>query len=268
MKNYRHISLLSAISKWMERCVYKHVYNHLLQNHILTRNQSGFTKGDSAVNQLVNISNEFGKAFDSGKEIRVVFCDISKAFDRVWHKGLLSKLKQSGISGNLLNWFENYLSGRSQRVVINGSNSDWLSINAGVPQGSILKPLLFIIFINDIVQDIDAQIKLFADDTSLYLVVDDPIETAETLKFIFGLKLKWLVKFNPQKTETMILSKKNNKPNHPPLKMNNSELQKVDNHKHLGVIFSNNGFWHDHVDYLVKKIIYSIKHDKESANDS
>jgi hypothetical protein len=165
----------------MERCVYKHVYNHLLQNDILTRKQSGFTKGDSAVNQLVNISNEIGKALDSGKEIRVVFCDISKAFDRVWHKRLLFKLKQSGISGHLLNWFENYLSGRSQRVVINGSNSDWLSINAGVLQESILDPLLFLIFINDIVQDIDAQINLFADDTSLYLVVDDPIETAETL---------------------------------------------------------------------------------------
>ena len=84
---------------------------------------------------------------DSGKEIRVVFCDISKAFDRVWHRGLLFKLKQSGISGNLLNWFENYLSGRSRRVVINGSNSDWLSINAGVPRGFILEPLLFIIFL-------------------------------------------------------------------------------------------------------------------------
>jgi hypothetical protein len=181
----------------MERCVYKHVYNHLLQNDILTRNQSGFTKGDSAVNQLVNISNEFGKALDSGKEIRVVFCDISKAFDRVWHKGLLFKLKQSGISGNLLNWFKNYLSGRSQRVDINGLNSGWLSINAGVPQGSILEPVLFIIFINDIVQDIDAQIKLFADDTNLYLVVDDPIETAKTLNGdldkIHIWSEKWLV---------------------------------------------------------------------------
>jgi hypothetical protein len=142
-------------------------------------------------------------------------------------------------------------------VVINGSNSDWLSINAGVPQRSILGPLLFIICINDIVQDIDAQIQLFADATSLYLVVDDPIETAETLNGdldkIHIWPEKWLVKFNQQKTETMILSKKNNKPNHPPLKMNNSELQKVDHHKHLGVIFSNNGFWHDHVDYIVKK---------------
>ena len=195
---------------------------------------------------------------DSGKEIRVVFCDISKAFDRVWHKGLLFKLKQSVISGNLFNWFENYLSGRSQRMVINGSNSDWLSINAWVPQWFILDPLLFIIFINDIVHGIDAQIKLFADDTSLYLVVDDPIETVETLNGdldkINIWSEKWLVKFNPQKTETMVLSKKNNKPNHPPpLKINNSELQKVDNHKHLGVIFSNNGFWHDHVDYIVNK---------------
>ena len=140
---------------------------------------------------------------DSGKEIRVVFCDISKAFDRVWHKGLLFKLKQSVISGNLFNWFKNYLSGRSQRVVINGSNSDWLSINAGVPQWFILDPLLFIICINDIVHGIDAQIKLFADDTSLYLVVDDPIETVETLNGdldkINIWSEKWLVKFNPQK---------------------------------------------------------------------
>ena len=107
----------------MERCVYKHIHNHLLDNDILTTCQSGFTKGDSAVNQLINITNDFGKALDSGKEVRVVFCDINKAFDRVWHKGLIHKLKQSGISGNLLKWFQNYLYGREQRVVINGSNS-------------------------------------------------------------------------------------------------------------------------------------------------
>ena len=127
----------------MERCVYKHIHNHLLDNYILTTCQSGFTKGVSAVNQLINITNDFGKALDSGKEVRVVFCDISKAFDRVWHKGLIHKLKQSGISGNLLKWFQNYLYGREQRVVINDSNSNWLTVKAGVPQGSILDPLLF-----------------------------------------------------------------------------------------------------------------------------
>lgn len=145
----------------MECCVYKHVHNYLLENNIININQYGFTKGDSAVNQLVSITNEFGNALDSGKEIRVVICGISKAFDRVWHKGLIHKLKQAGISDNLLSWFGNYLNGRCQSVDINGSISDWLTIRASVPQGSILGPLLFILFINDIVQDIPAGIKLF-----------------------------------------------------------------------------------------------------------
>ena len=112
----------------MERCVYKHIHNNLLDSDILTARQSGFINGVSAVNQLINITNDFGKALDSGKEVRVVFCDISQAFDKVWHKGLIYKLKQSDISGNLLKRFQNYLHGREQRVVINGSNSNWLPI--------------------------------------------------------------------------------------------------------------------------------------------
>ena len=257
VKNYRPISLLSVISKVMERCVYKHIHNHLLDNDILTSKQSGFTKGDSAVNQLVNITNEFGKALDSGKEIRVIFCDISKAFDRVWHKGLLFKLQNAGISGNLLKWFKNYLSGRFQRVVINGCSSEWLPVSSGVPQGSILGPLLFILFINDIVTDIKAEIKLFADDTSLFLVVDNPINAAEILNDdlhkIHKWSEQWLVKFNPQKTETLVISRKNIKPIHPTLYMNEQPLQTVNCHKHLGLFISNNGFWHDHIDYIVKK---------------
>ena len=181
VKHYRPISLLSVISKCMERCVYKYVYNFLLPNNIITSNQSGFTFGDSAINQLVNISNDFGRALDSGEEIRVVFCDISKAFDRVWHKGLLFKLKQYAISGNLLVWFERYLSGRSHWVVLSGSNSEWKTINAGVPQSSLLGPLLFLLLINDIVTDIKASIKLFADDTSLYVTVDTPQSTADII---------------------------------------------------------------------------------------
>ena len=257
VKNYRPISLLSVISKCMERCVYKYVYNFLLQHRIITSSQSGFTHGDSAINQLVNISNDIGRALDSGKEIRVVFCDISKAFDRVWHKGLLFKLQQYGISGNLLLWFENYLSGRSQRVVLNGCNSGWRDIKSGVPQGSILGPLLFLLFINDIVTDINACIKLFADDTSIYLTVDQPQNTADILnrdlEKIHQWSSSWLVNFNPQKTQTMVISRKSVKPVHPPLKMNNHDLQEVSNHKHLGIFFSNNGLWHDHIDYIVKK---------------
>jgi len=95
------------------------------------------------------------------KKFWLFFCDISKAFDRVWHTGLIHKLKQSGISGNLLKWYQNYLYAREQKVTINGSNSNWLPIMTGVPQFSILVHLLFIIFINDIVNNINAEIKLF-----------------------------------------------------------------------------------------------------------
>jgi hypothetical protein len=175
----------------MERCVNRHIHNHLLGNDILTTCQFGFTKEDSAVDQLINITNDFGKALDSGKEVRVVYCDISKAFDRVWHKGLIHKLKQSGISGNSLKWFQNYLDGREQRVVINGSNSNCIPERAGVPHGSILELLLFIIIINDIINEINAEIKLFADDTSLYLVIDNPNDTAFLLKQDFNQLQRW-----------------------------------------------------------------------------
>ena len=165
----------------MEQLVYKHIYNYLIDNNLITSHQSGFTPGDYAVNQLMHITHEIGRALDEGKEVRVVFCDISKAFDRVWHKGLLRKLESIGIRGSLLSWVKNYLSERKQRVVINNSTSSWRDINIGVPQGSIVDPLLFIVFINDILTDINSTITLFADDTSLYLIVDDPQETAQTL---------------------------------------------------------------------------------------
>ena len=95
--------------------------------------------------------------------------NIANTYDRVWHKGLLSNLKSVGLTGPLLEWFQNYLSGRKQRVVLPGGASDWVNIIAGVPQGSILGPLLFLIYINDIVNDIQSTIRLFADDTSLYI---------------------------------------------------------------------------------------------------
>jgi hypothetical protein len=112
----------------MERCVYKYVHNYLLANCIIIPHQSGFTRSDSAINQLLFKTNAFGKALDEGKEIRVVFCDMSKAFDRVWHIGLLKKIELIGKQGPLLAWIKKYLSNRKQRVVINNSNSKWRDI--------------------------------------------------------------------------------------------------------------------------------------------
>ena len=103
----------------------------------------------------------------NGNDVLLIFLDISKAFDRVYHHGLLHKLEMLGITGALLNWLSSYLSGRQQRVVINGQSSEWSKINAGVPQGSILGPLLFLVFISDITIDLTCDPFLYADDTSL-----------------------------------------------------------------------------------------------------
>ena len=243
-QNYRPISLLSCLGKIMERCIHKYLYNFLIQNNILTSSQSGFMKGDSTVNQLVFIYNDICKALDDGKEVRAVFCDISKAFDRVWHRGLLFKLSASGIRGQLLKWFSSYLSDRKQRVILSNTFSNWASINAGVPQGSILGPLLFLVYINDIVNDIGSTIKLFADDTSLYIIVDDPITSSNSLNSdlekIHQWAKTWLITFNPSKTETVLFSRKHNRAQHPPLTMNTVTIASVTDHKHLSLTLSEN----------------------------
>ena len=118
VSNYRPISLLSFLEKVSERTVFKHLYNHFHDNNILTPLQSGFIPGDSTTNQLTFLYNTFCQVLDSGKEVRVVFCNVSKAFDRVWHKSLPCKLKESGVSGSLSSWLGSYLSNRRQRVTL------------------------------------------------------------------------------------------------------------------------------------------------------
>ena len=123
------------------------------------------------VNQLTHLYDAFCHALDSGKEIRVVFCNISRALDRVWHSGLIQQLKTAGVTGNLLQWFRSYLEMENNVLCYLGSNLSGNYIKAGVPQGSILDRLLFLLYINDIVTEIRSNIRLFADDTSLCILL-------------------------------------------------------------------------------------------------
>ena len=151
------ISLLSTVGKVLEKIVHKYVFNFLMDHEVLTTLQSGFISRESTVNQLVDIYNSFCKAIDEGKEVCAIFCDhISKAFDRVWHKGLLYKWQTVGITGHLLQWFTDYLNNRKQRIVLPGVFSHWTNLKAGVPQGFKLGPLLFLFYINDIVHSINS----------------------------------------------------------------------------------------------------------------
>ena len=147
--------------------------------------QSGFTPCDSTIHQLVYLYNTFLKALNDKKDVIIVFCDQSKEFDRVWHQGLLYKLECIGITGNLLEWFQSYLDNREQRVIIHGLNSRWGKIPAGISQGATLGPLLFLIYINDITENIKSNIKLFADDTSLYVIIDgDAVNATKQLNYV------------------------------------------------------------------------------------
>ena len=146
---------------------------YFLDNNLITPKQSGFRPGDSCINQLLSITHDIFTSFDNGLEVRGVFLDISKAFDKVWHDGLIYKLKQNGIKDKLLCLLIDFLKNRQQRVVLNGQSSSWTKVNAGVPQGSILGPLLFLIYINDLPNGLQSNPKLFADSTSLFCTVQD-----------------------------------------------------------------------------------------------
>ena len=158
----------------------------------------------------------------------------------MWHDGLLFKLNQNGISGSLLKLFENYLHNRKQRVVLNGSYSDYSAIESGVPQGSILGPLLFLVYINNLERNIISNIKFFADDTMLFSIVKDPVTSANDLNhnMIYQWAHQWKMEFNPdpikQATEVLFSCKKNSV-NHPQLNFNESAVAKVNEQKQLGL---------------------------------
>ena len=137
VRNYRPISLLPLFAKIFERILFSNMYNHLISNNLITKNQSS----DSVTNQLIFLVDKIHSSLDINLEDRSVFLDMSKAFDKVWHEGLIFKLRQHGINGKLINLLKSYLSNRKQRVIISGSESDWGEIESGVPQGSVLGPL-------------------------------------------------------------------------------------------------------------------------------
>ena len=169
--NYRPVSLLSCCGKLFERIILKHMYNFFMSNDLLYKYQSCFLPKHSTTYHLIDIYHYICQAVDHGQHSCIVFCDISKAFDRVWHKGLLFKLKEHGVSDSLLTWLSNYLKNRKQKVVIQATESTFLSLRAGVKQGPILGPLLFLIYVNDIAESLLSLTRLYADDSSLIILL-------------------------------------------------------------------------------------------------
>ena len=227
----------------LERLIYNNLFEYFIENDLISQNQSGFKPGDSSINQLISITHEIYQSFDDGLEVRGIFLDISKAFDKVWHEGLIYKLKQNGVKGNLLETLTNFLNDRKQRVVLNGQHSKWADIEAGAPQGSILGPLLFLRYINDLPDNSVSSPKLFADDTSLFSVINDKHLSAnklnQDLNRINHWGSQWKINFNPDRNkqaQEAIFSRKLQKSTHPTLSFNNNTVTQSVTQKHLGIL--------------------------------
>ena len=169
--NYRAISLLPVVSKVLERCVYNRLVEHVSDH--LHHLQFGFLRGKSTTMQLLHVLHEIGETLDNRVQTDSIYLDFAKAFDRVDHRLLVKKLRRYGVSGSLLQWFESYLSDRYQRVTVLGATSEPVRVLSGVPQGSILGPLLFLIYVNDLpTVTTSSPTALFADDTSVFMASD------------------------------------------------------------------------------------------------
>ena len=253
--NHRPISLLNPLGKVMERLVFKHIYNHMHTNNLLYRYQSGFLPGHSTTFQLIDIYHSICNTFDNNQFSCMVFCDISKAFDRVWHEGLIFKLKQYGISNNLLAFLKNYLSDRKQSVILNDITSTSFPLTAGVPQGSVLGPLLFLIYVNDIAEHLVSLTRLFADDSSLFVsaasILDIEGILNHDLAIISDWAKSWLEKFNPCKTEAIFFSYFNTDL-FPNIVFDGVNIEFVKHHKHLGLTLTANMKWDQHIETILK----------------
>ena len=213
VSNYCPISLLSIPSKLLERIVHRMLLRHLLDNSILSPQQFGFGPGSSTQEALLTATHDWHRSLDRGLSTAALFLDLSKTFDRVPHNKLLCSLSSIGISGPLLQWFQSYLSDRSQRVVLNGHSSSALPVKSGVPQGSILGPLIFIVYINSLAHlniSHGSTIVLYADDILLHrtlvtsndnALLQSDVDTISSWIASSGLQI------NPSKSTLLVISR-------------------------------------------------------------
>ena len=252
ISNYRPISLLPSISKVLEKLVYKRLFKFLINNNLLNPNQFGFIKGYSTDYALLQLYDKITESLSNREHIIGVFMDLSKAFDTLDHKTLIHKLKSYGIRGLALSWFSDYLSNRQQYVVFDYVESQRLNITCGVPQGSILGPLLFIIYINDIVNSSPLlNYIMFADDTNIFY----SHKSIDTLNNILNIELtkvsEWFksnkLSLNISKTNFIHFRNHNSPRVNCNLFIDNLTITEKTSTKFLGVTIDSNLRWNEHI---------------------
>ena len=253
--NYRPISLTSVTCKLIEHIIFSNIISHFDSNNILTDFQHGFRKKRSCDTQLILTINDLAKGIDKNQQIDAILLDFSKAFDKVSHTRLLQKLQHYGVRGSLHSWIKDFLQCRTQQVVLDGASSDTSPVTSGVPQGSVLGPLLFLAYINDLPSRVKSTVRLFADDCLMYRTIknhDDAWQLQEDIDSLQQWESEWLMSFNPDKCEVIHITNKRN-----PLKstysIHDTPLQPTDSAKYLGATITPNLSWKTHIDNNTKK---------------
>ncbi len=260
--NYRPVSLTSVPCKVMEKIVRDKVMSHLVKNKLLSDHQHGFVKNKACVTNLLESMDFLTNAMAQKKWVDLLFLDFEKAFDKVPHRRLLLKLKAYGVSGVLLKWIEAFLRGRKQRVVLGGECSEWENVGSGVPQGSVLGPLLFVVFINDLPESIELPSKLYADDSKVMCelrkskFLDDAARLQADIDRIVGWCDQWLMKLNVGKCKVMHIGHKNPKVMYFMKDVSSGQphaLEKTDLERDLGVYIASDLKSHGQVNQVVSK---------------
>ncbi|CAB4026825.1 Hypothetical predicted protein, partial [Paramuricea clavata] len=254
-ENYRPISLLPIIAKLLERCVCRRLYEHVIS--AISLGQHGFLRNRSCTTQLLQVLHKIGENLDSNIQTDIVYLDFAKAFDSVDHGLILAKLRQFGVHSNMLNWFINYLTGRTQRVVVDGVASGWSSVTSGVPQGSILGPMLFVLFINDLPDIIPdkSETALYADDTKTFRKItceDDARQLQQTLTNLATWSNTNNMRFNELKCKVLTVSRKK-QPVDFTYRLGSTTLTHVEKEKDLGVTMTGKLSWDSHIHEITAK---------------
>ena len=260
--NYRPVSLTCVACKLLEHVICSHVLKYLDKQHLLSDYQHGFRKGHSCESQILITLDDLYCSFDKRNQVDVGVLDFSRAFDTVPHMRLMSKLSSLGIVGPIQKWIQAFLTGRTMSVVVDGEESESAGVLSGVPQGTVLGPLLFLIYINDMPNVIssDTYIRLFADDCLIYRDIsslDDQVILQRDLVALQGWAERWGMRFNPSKCNILHIHRGDR---HLPYLYDfcGCVLQVVSSAKYLGVTISDNLEWHDQVSKVAKKANTSL----------
>ena len=239
-ENYRPVSLTSIIGKILESIIKDRIVNHLDKFSLINTSQHGFTQGKSCLTNLLDFFETVTKNLDEGRPVDLVYLDFAKAFDKVPYVRLFRKIEAHGISGSILGWIISWLKCRRQKVSINNNDSDWRAVTSGVPQGSVLGPVLFLIYINDLDNGLVSKLSKFADDTKMCKYVDKPEDIdvlQRDLDSLHQWSLDWQMQFNVDKCSVIHVGHGNKCSTY---KLGNADLRSSDCEKDLGVIVDNN----------------------------